>query len=104
MSQHIGINIVNENNKIIRGSDINLSKFMYVFYEAVKDKDKFKMVMSIDPYGNTLFNKKQTNFLKEDLLVLKGVVVLSDFLGTIDSLLELCSLVEIHDYLLFTGD
>jgi len=104
MSQNISVRIVDENNQIIKLTNLNLSLFIHEFSTRVKDKEKYKMILCIDPYGKTLFNKQQISYLKKDLFLLKESNLVLDCTDTIDNLLGVCDSIEIHDYLLFVGD
>ena len=72
--QHIGIKIENENGDTMESSELNFAEFFNKFFKVFRNEEvnkEFPFLLSIDPYGDTILNRSQTQKLIEELKKLK---------------------------------
>ena len=74
MAQHIGCQLVDENGKIIKESNLNFAQLNLILWDADKKKEKYQWLHTIDEYGDTVFNHLQTPIIIEELNKLKDEV------------------------------
>ena len=104
MAQHIGIIKINERGEMLERLEINFADVVNVLEEIDSYKDKYPWIGTIDPYGDTIFNRVQIPFVIKDLKKLqKGVRELISK-DSIDKLISFLEKFDIHEYIKFIGD
>ena len=102
MSQHIGIKLISEKNRIIRNFDLNLSMLIYKLKQ--KGVLDYPLLSSIDEYDNTCFNKNQCELAVKELRKMLNDEKFTDAMEDINKLISILSNVERYQYILFIGD
>jgi len=105
--QHIGLELTDENNKLIERSNINFAPVITIL-SKINDYQEFikayPFLDGIDPYGLTYFNVHQAPRVIEELEKLMRettmVLVQKEIIDTIDFLKK----VEQHTFAQFIGD
>jgi hypothetical protein len=103
MSQHIGIQVVDERFNLLTETRINFSKVIKLLYKLENSK-RFILLNFIDPYGLTLFNFNQSRILLIELFELIKETTDKENLKTIFDSCELLSNMENHQLIKFIGD
>ena len=103
--QHIGINLQNLKGDVFKTSEINFAEILKAIYEIKDFKVKFPWLVTIDPYGDTLFNQLQIPQIVNELSNLSGS--LSEGLNKkVNNLISFLKDTEISldQYIVFVGD
>jgi hypothetical protein len=103
--QHIGIQLQNLKGEIFKTSEVNFAEILKVLYDIQDSKVKYSWLMTIDPYGDTLFNQLQISQIINELSNLSGI--LSDDLNKkINNLISFLKDTEIglDQFIVFAGD
>lgn len=100
--QHIGISIIDERNNVVENSDINFAPIL----ELIQDKSdkELTFLLTIDPYGDTIFNNIQKKYIILGLNYIKENSIDQEIIEMIDKITYLVEKVSNHMYLKFTGD
>lgn len=104
--QHIGLNIVSENNEITERSQINFADIIGgALWRVQNYKTKYVWLNTIDPYGETWLNVCQTPIVVEELerLVLEQTTEISTK-NLISQAIEFIRKIGTHQYIRFSGD
>ena len=105
-SQHVGIVHVDDKGIILNESEINFIFILSDLYNIKNFKIRYKLLSTIDLYGDTIFNRLQSNILikeLEDLLKEKiGNRTKKDIISSIYFIKK--SLKNLHTYIKFIGD
>ncbi|WAC10377.1 hypothetical protein [Dyadobacter pollutisoli] len=67
------------------------------------EKETFKLLKYLDPYGDTIFNNLQMSDLISDLIYLKGIEQNNELINLIIELAKKCQ-SDNHCYIAFYGD
>ncbi|HZE86739.1 MAG TPA: hypothetical protein VE090_00895 [Methylomirabilota bacterium] len=102
MAQHIGIEKVNERGEILNNFHVNFAAVVNILEEIDEYQKKYPWIATIDPYGDTIFNRIQIPFVVEDLKKLQKDK--DELTNTINELIDFFEKVDIHEYLKFIGD
>lgn len=104
MAQHISIQRISEQEKILGESDANIAEIVNALWQIHNFKEEFPWLSTIDPYGNTYINQPQKQHFLNELTKLTLVV---DGLEVIDSIKVFklfLSETEVHQYIKLIGD
>src|SRR3989338_5207545 len=97
MAQHIGLERIDENGKLLERSNINFADFINILYKIENYKDKYPLLSYVDPYGDTFLNLLQRpDFVDE----LKRFINDND-LGDQQELITFISKIDVHQYIRF---
>src|SRR5262245_50700660 len=77
---------------------------VYLILQEVREVQKYPWLSTVDPYGNTVFNKVQIPFVVAELTKLKNEDASNRYLLDIDQVIEACNKVANYEYLLLLGD
>ncbi len=100
MAQHIGIQIVDENNIILSQIDLNIAE-LQKFITLNSSYEQNPLLSSIDEYGLTFFNFIQTKRMYKEIIETDFPAQLQE---EINKLLNYISQVEQHQLLKLIGD
>lgn len=65
--QHIGLQLEDEDRKVIETSPSNFADSLSVLYENQDFKTQYPWLSTIDPYGDTVFNGLQIPYVISEL-------------------------------------
>jgi hypothetical protein len=103
--QHIGIVKLNESGEILEIFDVNFADIVNTLFEFNENfKKEYPWISTIDPYGDTIFNRIQIPFVLEDLTKLQKdnqKLLKEDF---IEKMINSLKKVDTHEYVKFIGD
>jgi hypothetical protein len=100
--QHIGITITDERNNVIENSDINFAPILELI-QGKSDKE-LTFLLTIDPFGDTIFNNLQKKYVILGLNSVKEKSIDNEIIVIVDKTIKLAEKVSNHLYLKFTGD
>lgn len=103
MAQHIGCQIVNENGKIIKESNLNFAAINQILWDVDEEKKKYQWLLTIDEYGDTVFNYLQTPIIIAELEKLINEVS-QEYKHQINEFIEFIKSIGNHEYIKFIGD
>jgi len=77
----------------------------YLLWQHARDLDGFPMLSSVDPYGDTIFNRQQVERVVEELATLSSGELSAAERSSLVELRGLCdeTLLRPHRYLWFVG-
>lgn len=104
MAQHIRIIKIDELGEALEDIQVNFADIVNVLEAAYGYKKNYPWIATIDPYGDTIFNRIQMPFVIKDLKKLyqdKKDLLPKD---AIDKLIAFLEKVDIHEYIKFIGD
>jgi hypothetical protein len=103
LSQHIGLRLEDERGKAVSDSPVN---FTYVMGQAweLQDKISLPFLLTVDLYGDTIFNVYQAPKLIDELKLLAGQIKDPGILSDVAETVRLLKKVEQHYYARFIGD
>lgn len=103
--QSIDLELVDENNQVIKSSLINFADVVGGILWKIDDFDsKYPWLSAVDPYGMTWLNPKQAKFMVTELEHLKSEKISDVEKDLIENVIEFCRAQEVHTYLRFNGD
>jgi|SRR5580704_12005821 hypothetical protein len=99
----MAINVVlqTENGKI-RRRVIDTSKGLNWILPI--DNPSFPLLQFVDPYGDTIFNEKQTRHLIEELKTVIATAANPEERALLEQVKDLAEQIDTHLYLWFVGD
>lgn len=103
MAQHIGIIKVNERGETIDTLEVNFAEVVNILEDIDNSENNYPWITTVDPYGDTIFNRIQIPFVIEDLKTMKNIQELAQK-DDIDKLINFLEGVDIHQYIKFMGD
>jgi len=103
MSQHIGLEIINENFETLKKTDCNLSGLLKEVYAKGIDTSA-SLLSTIDPYGLTVFNYNQAQIIKLEINKLINLNITNENMSQLVKLLEEVGTIEIHQFIKLIGD
>lgn len=104
MAQHIGIVKIDEHNKLVEESEINFVPVINELEKLLDSRKKFPCLSSVDPYGDTIFNRVQVPFLIKELKRLQSDLTSQSLRRLINEVIKFTTKVQIHNYVKFIGD
>lgn len=100
--QHIQLQLEDENRKVIETSAINFAGVMTAVYKIKDFKIQYPWLSTIDPYGDTVFNKLQVPYIINELSVLANKSE-NNGLGIKESV-SFIQKIDTHQFITFYGD
>jgi hypothetical protein len=104
MAQHIGCGIVDEEGELLNHSNINFNIIYGYLWTIDPKKEKYPWLISIDEYGDTIFNWKQFPYLISELKNSLNNNNLEKPKEILELINYINSIQEPHNYLKFFGD
>ena len=103
--QHIGIQLQNLKGDVFKTSEINFAEILKAVYEIQDSKVKFPWLITIDPYGDTLFNQLQLPQIINELNNL-STTLSGDLDKKVNTLISFLKDTEIgsDQFIVFVGD
>ena len=100
MTQHIGIQRIDEHGKLLERSDINFADVVNMLYKLKDYKENYPLLAYVDPYGDTYLNILQRPDFVEEL---KRFSRDNNF-GDTKELADFISKTGVREYIKFIGD
>lgn len=100
--QHIQLELEDEDRKVIETSAINFSDILGALYEHQDFKIQYPWLSTIDPYGNTVFNRLQIPYIIDELNVLMSKIPNKEM--SIKDTISFIEKISTHQYITFYGD
>lgn len=100
--QNIQLQLEDENRKVIETSAINFADVMTIVYKNQDFKTHYPWLSTIDPYGDTIFNKLQIPYVINEL----NALVKKTENGSLDinGIISFIQKIDTHQYITFYGD
>lgn len=104
MAQRIQIIKVGERGDCLEELHSNFETLFNKLLTVTNYNLDFPWLSTIDPYGDTTFNRLQIPILIDELDKLHKVILMSDFSEQIEQLIKYLQQVSVHQYIKFIGD
>lgn len=93
---------INERGESLENSQVNFVDVLVVLYKIEDFKNKYPWIATVDPYGDTVFNRIQIPYVLRDLKKLQTEK--QELKAIIASLIIFLEKTDIHEYIKFIGD
>lgn len=104
MAQNIKLEKVGENGAVIAGATINFADVFNRFSTIPDAGKKYPWMATIDPYGNTIFNRIQIPLVVNELENLRSEFQDQYGNAVIDQTILFLGKAGVHQYIKFIGD
>lgn len=104
MAQRIKLIQVNERGDFLEELHSNFETIFNRLITVTNYNQDFPWLSTIDPYGDTTFNRLQIPILIDELDTLHKVIIMIDFSEQIEQLIKYLQQVSVHQYIKFIGD
>jgi hypothetical protein len=101
--QLIEVQKIDERGNVLEETDINFAEVVIALQRLDNFKEKYPVVSTIDPYGNTLINHLQKPAVIQELKALARQVP-EAAQGQINRTTKLLEQAGVHEYVKFLGD
>ncbi len=103
--QHIEIQLGNLKEEVFKRSEINFAEILTAIFKIQDSKMKYPWLVTIDPYGDTLFNHLQIPQILNELNNLSGILS-EDLNKKVNDLISFLkdTRVDLDQFIVFVGD
>ena len=104
MSQHIGVERMNERAEMLDRAEINAAALVDTVWEISDCKSLYPFLATIDPYGDTYINGPQKETFTKELRAFSENSSNSAVVDIADTLIRYIENTGIHQYIRLIGD
>ena len=104
MAQHIGIEKIDEKGIALDRCKINFAIIVNTLYKIDSFQGQYPWLSGIDPYGDTIINRIQSQLMIIELLKLRDNMDDMILTQATDEVVSFIKQIDIHQYIKFIGD